>query len=125
VNSQPTVTYPPQYYPTRQEKEPFLALLLSFLLAGLGQIYVGKVMRGIFIILGFAAFSVGSILLFYGLNWVIMDSSGPFGRMGAFFLIYIIAGIVMFIVWIWQLVDAYNLAERYNEQMFRTGSPPW
>lgn len=125
VNGQPTVNYTPQHYPTLHRKEPFLALLLSLLIAGLGQIYVGKVTRGLFIILSFVAFTLGSSLLFWGMNGAMMDMQDPFSRFGAFFLIYVIGFIVMFIIWIWQLVDAYSLAERYNEQTFRTGSPPW
>lgn len=66
------------------KKSEAIALLLSFLLPGLGQFYLGKIGRG---------------LLFL------------FGTIGAAVLTFGIGG---FIVWIWNIIDAYNLAKKHN-----------
>ncbi len=71
-------------------KNPTLAAILSFLIAGVGQIYNGEVVKGIVII-------VVQIL-----NVVLMG---------------IIIGFVTWpIVWIWSMYDAYKVAQRLNEQ---------
>ncbi len=66
------------------KKSEAVALLLSFLFPGLGQIYVGKVGRGL-------AFLIGTIVL-----------------------TIITFGIGGFIVWVWNIIDAYNQAKKHN-----------
>jgi TM2 domain-containing membrane protein YozV len=75
---------------------------LSFLLLGLGQIYVGKILRGLGImVLGFVLAMV--FILFFGL----------FG-----FVLY-------FVYWIWNIFDAYKLAQQYNGTVRSSGNRPW
>jgi TM2 domain-containing membrane protein YozV len=66
------------------KKSESLALILSFLLPGLGQIYLGRIGRG----LGFL--------------------------IGAIVLALLTFGIGGFIIWIWSIIDAYNLAKKHN-----------
>ncbi|MDR2944611.1 MAG: hypothetical protein LBU81_05990 [Methanosarcinales archaeon] len=64
----------------------FLAIILSFFIFGLGQFYCGSFLRGLLIFIG--AVVVGSLALFIPLiGWIL-------------FLIY----------WIWNMWDAYSLA---------------
>jgi RNA polymerase subunit RPABC4/transcription elongation factor Spt4 len=83
-----------------ETKSVALAVVLSFFIPGLGQMYCGKAARGVgilvlsilmFLIFGFAAGSAGAA------------SSAP----AVPFLMWIL-------VYIWNIYDAYKLAERIN-----------
>ncbi len=77
---------PPKFY-----KNPAIAAVLSFLYAGLGQIYNGEIAKGIMFI------------IFYSIS---------------IFLMFIIIGFITTpIVWIWGMVDAHNSANRINEKI--------
>ena len=83
-----------------REKSELIALLLSFLIPGLGQIYVGKFMRGaVFFIILAILYGSGLFLVF---TWVI-------GFIGSLYCIY----------------DAYKLAKEYNRALNQTGQVPW
>jgi len=92
----PPVQQPYQVGPPRpiilKEKDAGIAAVLSLIIPGLGQMYVGKVGRGIIIL-----------------------------------LITIVLSVVLigFIIWIWNIFDAYNLAKKYNEALKTTGTKPW
>jgi len=66
---------------------PLLAAILSFFIPGLGQFYAGHFFRGVFVF-------IGAIILF-----VISAAT-------------IILGIIYFIYWVWNIVDAYQLATK-------------
>jgi len=71
------------------EKSPSLAAILSFLFVGLGQIYCGRIKRG---------------LAFIGLYLL------------SFFLLIFLIGIILLpIVYIYNIYDAYELAKKINE----------
>jgi len=92
-----------------------IALIAGVLLFwGVGHIYVGRVTRGICIMI--AGWVAGGLLVlsFLGLMW------GPGG----------IALIVLFALlslggWIWQTFDAYSLAKQYNDYVRAHGTEPW
>ena len=101
LTQQPTQPSAPSYVPSRpivSTKNEGAAAVLSFLWSGLGQIYVGRIGRGLAIILG------GVLLLF--VSWVLL-------------------WIPQVLYWIWNIYDAYNLAKKYNQELMRTGQPPW
>lgn len=96
------------YNQRKDEKEAILAIVLSVLIPGLGQIYCGKVGRGIGILALFGFLSVISIIpLFFIVDVVNFD-------FGGFMALYVIVCIIAFIVYVWQIVDAYRCAEDYN-----------
>jgi TM2 domain-containing membrane protein YozV len=74
-------------------KSPALAAILSLLIPGLGQMYAGRIGKGI------------GILLFMGILAIV-----------SFILSFVVVGIfgwiVYFIVWVWNIFDAYSLASR-------------
>ncbi|MCD1295232.1 hypothetical protein CUJ83_09500 [Methanocella sp. CWC-04] len=76
-------------------KEPLLALILSFFLPGLGQIYNGQIKKGIIAIIGYAVVIFAMIVL-------------------SFFIIGICLIPVIFIVWLWGMYDAYTTANKIN-----------
>lgn len=80
------------------KKEPVLAAILSFFITGLGQIYAGKVGRG----LGFLFGMILSILFF----WLLIPI------------------ILIPILWVWSIFDASSIANRYNYFIRKNQRPP-
>ncbi|ACB83952.1 TM2 domain-containing protein [Natranaerobius thermophilus] len=77
-------------YQSIQVKNPGVAAVLSFLWAGLGQIYNGQIGKGI------------AIMIVQVINA---------------FLIFVMIGFITYpIVWIWMIYDAYKTAERINKE---------
>lgn len=68
-------------------KNPFLAAFLSFLIPGLGQIYAGKIIMGIVLIIVALILSTAATLL------------------------NIFTGILYIIVWLYAIYDAYITAK--------------
>lgn len=96
-------------------KDETVTLVLSivlglFGLSGIGHMYVGKIGKGVGIL-------IGSILL-----WII-------GAALTTTLILAIIGIPLmitaFVLFIWQIIDARKLCRQYNDHLKRTGTPPW
>ena len=109
---------PPVY---ASEKSTGIALILGLIVGfiglwGIGQIYVGKIARGIiFLILGLILMPILFVIAFFSVA-AIFDLA-----VGLFFII----PIIYFILWIYQAYDAYKLAQEYNMNIRRTGTPPW
>lgn len=83
------------------KKSEGLALILSLLITGLGQIYVGQTTRGIWML-------VGAIIL-----WVLTAA-------------LLFPGIILVVLWIYGMYDAYKLANDYNHYLLdHNGQPPW
>jgi len=97
-------------------KSTGIAAILSLIIMGLGQIYVGKLKRGLALLFLGIILGVVNVVLFFGLFVVV----GP-----AALAVPVILGIVSLIIWIWQIFDAYKLAKKYNEILIETGRPPW
>lgn len=94
------------------QKEPIIAVILSIILPGVGQIYVGRVLRGVLILLFLPLFALLSFLPAF----MISDETSFY----SFLWWNIVAAIIIIIVYVWQIVDAYKLAEDRN----RHSSPP-
>lgn len=114
------LTGPGLYVEDIPEKETFLAIILSVIVAGLGQIYCGRLVRGIAIM----AISYIPGIIVFAMLW----SSGETmsydefsGMMGAVILV----SIFDFAVWVWQIYDAYKLSEKWNNEALRTHTRPW
>ena len=69
-------------------KNALLAAILSFFIPGLGQMYAGRLIRGIIVLV--------ITLVFFGVAW----------RVSLF------VGIIPFIFWVWNIVDAYYIASK-------------
>ena len=78
------------------QKNPLIALLLSFLFPGVGQIYNGQMMKGIIL-----------LVAYFGIIFL------------AFILTFIVIGICLFIVplaiWLYAMYDAYVTANKINK----------
>jgi len=107
--------YQYQYNPYQKafdprEKDPGLALIFSLLFPGLGQLYYGDRNMGIGLIAGFilAAILLVGFFLFSG------DPNLDF-------LILVAVGLILFVLYIWQMFNAFHSAIRYNAKL----SPRW
>ncbi|MDW5562749.1 MAG: DUF6677 family protein [Methanomassiliicoccus sp.] len=89
----------PMYAPVPL-KNAGLAAVLAFLWAGLGHIYLGLIGKGILYMVLMVVFWIIGILTIIGL-------------------------IIPLVFWIWQIYDAYKLANQYNSAVQQTGRAPW
>jgi TM2 domain-containing membrane protein YozV len=129
---QATPYYQPSYY---SRKEEAIAAILSLIIPGVGQMYVGRILRGIVIFLIPPIFGIFVFLpiLFGSFVTTVISRSNLPSNMGiqapAFFLFFpgfIFFGIILWLVFlIWNVFDAYNLARTYNYHLMNTGRPPW
>ena len=84
-------------YMTQKKSEALLGVC-SFLIPGLGQIIGGSVGKGIVIlILDYFLFILGFVTTFFIIGFFIL--------------------IIPFIIWIWNIFDAVNIAKQYNMQL--------
>lgn len=86
------------------KKSEALALILSLIIPGLGQIYIGKTWRGI-------RFIIAILIIALIVTWL----AG-----------ILIAGIVGLALWLYSMYDAYTGAKEYNRYLLdHNGQPPW
>ncbi len=114
-------------------KSPGTAALIAFIggifgLQGIGHIYVGKVGKGIGILI--AGIIIAALLVIT----IMMGIMGPMMGMGPMMMdpsqmpliiLSFILGIAYFVLWIWQIFNARNLAKKFNESVRTTGKEPW
>ena len=96
-------------------KSPGTAALIAFIggifgLPGIGHIYVGKVGKGIGILISGIIIAVLLVIMVISLQSILL----------------FILGIAYFVLWIWQIFNARKLAKKFNE-LVRTngGKEPW
>ncbi|MHC1710147.1 MAG: zinc-ribbon domain-containing protein [Methanomassiliicoccales archaeon] len=93
----------------KDEKEAILAVILSVLIPGVGQIYCGKIGRGIGILVLIGLLSViGIVPLFFMMDPMNFNFAG-------FIALNVILSILTLIIYIWQIYDAYRCADNYNK----------
>lgn len=95
-----------------KSKEPLLAVMLTFLFVGLGQIYAGKFKRGLAIILAYFVFSAGVLAFMFN----------PTAKTQPYMLGLIP---VPFIFVLLVIIDAYRCARKYNEKNNLTRNINW
>lgn len=99
----------------RKMKSETATLLLAIILGlvglqGIGHIYVGKVGRGIGIL-------IGSIILFYISIALIIT------LVGSIIGVPMLIGFV--VMFFWQIIDARKLCREYNDELEAIGETPW
>ncbi len=90
----------PYYGPMPSEKSSLLALILSFLIPGLGQLCNGETSKGVVFLV------VGSVL------WILTVIT--------FFL-----RVAAIPLWIYRMYDPYTRAQVYNQALRMSGRAPW
>jgi len=112
-NYNPRPPQQPNYNPQYQagyksiDTATILAAVLGFLgLSGVGHMYVGRVGRGVGLLIGILVLDViGLATIWFGVG-----------------IIFLIAGLAMYI---WHIFDVRNLCREYNNYLSQNGQPPW
>jgi len=126
---------PPSVIEQLPYKSPGTAALIAFIgglfaLPGIGHIYVGRVGRGIgILVIGLILYalivtSIFSVGFLAGLEQPNAASNSASAGLGviAMMLVLSIAYIILFI---WQIFNARKLAKKFNEAVKTTGKEPW
>ncbi|WP_293097344.1 signal peptidase I [Moorena sp. SIOASIH] len=96
-------------------KEPWLAVILSNFVPGIGQIYSGKIIRGLWII------SIINVLLYLGLILILTPKVK--------LIIGFLCWLAIMPVWLWNLFDAHQCAIKANSASFekfrKRDKDPW
>jgi len=117
-------------------KSEGITLVLSIVVGllgimGVGHIYLGRVRRGVIIlIIGMTA--MGGVFIPFvmlgmlgGLEEEPADPTAMMAVMGGFAVAFIPWGIGMLVLFIWQILNARKLCKQYNEYFEEHGKPPW
>jgi TM2 domain-containing membrane protein YozV len=112
---------PAQRYNTVQmrEKGEGTAAVLSFLIAGLGQIYVGRIKRGLGIMLVFVLMSIFTSAM------ILLVVTETAGLTDLGWMLLFVVFVFEIALWIWNIFDAHRLAKEYNDSLRTGGSRPW
>lgn len=102
-----TEGYKPKSQVIYGTKSDIFALLLSLFIIGAGEIYVGKANKGVKLLILSIAVWVLAVVLSAFINDLIM------------------IGFVTAVIWIYSMVDSYELVQEYNQALRDTGYPPW
>jgi len=100
-----------------REKSTGIAVLLSLLWSGLGQLYVGRVGRGLALMMS------QLILIMAGAFFTVVGVL--FGGLGGGIGFSVIFYVALFALWAWNIFDAYKNANVYNDAMMQSGRRPW
>ncbi len=95
-------------------KNSGVAIVLSFLWTGFGQLYAGRIPRGLIMmaaapVVWFVGWTVGLA----GLGALISGKPNGMGVLG------LLCGPMPFAFWIWGMVDAKKLCDRHNADLKR------
>lgn len=96
----------------KKRKSPTIALILSAIFPGLGQIYVKQIPKGaILIVLNL----IINYLLINPLE-AIMESGSSMTDMSTLYIVlgYTVAGLIL---WLYAIIDAKRTAERINKEL--------
>ena len=115
-----------------QSKSEGLTLVLSIVVGlmgimGVGHIYIGRVKRGVIIlVIGIASWTAFFIpIVILGVMGELEEEpSDPtmlFGMLGGFAIV----GIGVLILFIWQVLNSRKLCREYNEYLVENERPPW
>jgi hypothetical protein len=112
-------------------KSPGTAALIAFIggifaFLGLGHIFVGKIGRGVgLLISGIIIYVLLIIMIISFPSFLILASDESSLGIGIILMVFVL-GITYFVLWIWQLFNARKLAKKFNESVRTTGGKePW
>ena len=103
-NPPPQPNYNPQYHTGHKDENTtlILSIILGLIgLPGIGHMYVGKVGKGVGILIG---------------SWILIIVG--VATLGIGLIVYLI-------LFIWQIFDSRNLCRQYNQYLSQNGRPPW
>ena len=96
---------------------------------GIGHLYVGRIRRGLVLLIGAWALAVASFVCFavWSMSHMVIPPPGyPKIEVPAYFIAFLALGIILllgiFFLWIWQIFDARAACTKYNGQTSPPGS---
>lgn len=106
-------------------KSEWIALILSFVIPGLGQLYVGKIRTGIGMIALNVLLNVTMWAGMYGVETLPRVEWWDILAVICFILV-VCAAVFWIVLWIYSMYHAYNDAKYYNRYMTaHDGERPW
>ena len=109
-----------------ESKNPGVAALLAFFvgigLFGIGHVYVGRIGRGLVLLVISIVIHIPLFLGFVALPLSVFVSASAFG---GWFIAVVFFGLVNLALWVWQTYDAYKLAKQFNAHVQQHGKAPW
>ena len=93
-------------------REPLLASILSFLFMGLGQAYNGQRRKGYMFFASYIGLAILYFILLKVFNEPLPKGSKEIQHTSPSYIITVIFG---FVIWIFNIYDAYRTAKRINE----------
>jgi len=120
----------------KRYKSEGITLVLSIVVGllgimGVGHIYLGRVRRGVIIliigIIGWGGLFVPFVMLgmFSELEEGSIDETAVTEMLAGFGVVVIVGGIGMFVLFIWQILNSRKLCKQYNEYFEEHGKPLW
>ena len=100
----------------KQKINPGLAAVFSFLFSGLGQIYNGQILKGLFIMAFSAAGMVLVIIGFVQIGFCLMSELFGSGELLSGGILLIIGFLLITVLGIYNIYDAYNTAKKRLEE---------
>jgi len=104
----------PGYVPNM--KSGAVAVILAFIIPGVGHLYAGKIMRGIIIL----AVLNGLDILFTIVLYTSIMGADTLPLPSSTWLLIIVGFVAYFVAWVWQMYDAYKAVEEYNRNLAPT-----
>jgi len=98
------------------------ALVLGFFFSGLGHLYIGKLARGLCIMMIEIALTVATVMTS---SSVLNNDYLTYDEFVGVMIFTLLLTIPAFILLVWNLFDVNKLAKEYNDCIRRTGTPPW
>ena len=109
-----------------ESKNPGVAALLAFFvgigLFGVGHVYVGKIGRGVVLLVVSIILHVPLVFGIVSLPFTALYGAAVFG---GWFIAVVFLGLVNLALWVWQTYDAYKLAKQFNAHVQQYGKTPW
>ncbi len=117
--------YGQPYYPIAMKSE-ILAIILAIIIPGTGHMYLGRLTRGLIILVSYIGLSVLAMVIAFSAmpNLFTMDAMDVAFDTGLLVALTILS-LISLVIWIVQLIDAYNLTKQYNDSIRQTGQAPW
>ena len=113
----------------KQRKSEKMAILLAVLpgaigFLGIGHLYIGRLRRGLILLVGAWALASTSFFCFVisAMSTMVIPPPGyPKVEVPAYSLVFGVVGVVLLLglvaLWIWQIFDAKAVCQNYNKQV--------
>lgn len=91
---------------------------------GIGHLYIGRIRRGLILLMGACGLAGASVVCFvvWSMSQMVVPPPGyPEVEVPAYSLVFFAIGVVLFLglvaLWVWQIFDAKAACQNYNKQV--------